>query len=364
MTILDVIKQLEGLAPPVLQESYDNAGLIVGDQYKNCTGIIISLDCIEGVVQEAIDRGCNLIVSHHPIVFKGLKTITGKNYVERTIISAIKNDIAIYAIHTNLDNVLHGVNKVMAERLGLQNLRILAPKHGLLRKIAVFVPMEHELTLAKAMHQAGAGSIGNYSECSFSSQGEGRFTPGIGTNPFVGSVGSAEKVLESKLEMIYPYYLESAILSAMNASHPYEVVAYDIYDLHNTSNEIGSGLVGELKEKMNTDQFLEFVKERFAVKTLKHTALCHKEIKTVALCGGAGSFLLPSAIGLKSDIYISADFKYNEFFDADGKIIIADIGHFESEQFTIDLLYDFLSQKFTTFAVLKTAVNTNPVTWL
>lgn len=364
MTISEVIHHLETLAHTSLQENYDNAGLLVGNKNALCTGIIVSLDCIEAIVQEAIDRGCNMIVCHHPIIFSGLKTITGKNYVERTIIKAIKNEIAIYAIHTNLDNILAGVNNKMAEKLGLQNLRILSPKKEQLRKIAVFVPAKEKDALAKAMHEAGAGSIGKYYECSFSTEGEGRFTPGIGTDPTIGEIGIPEKVLEVKLEMIYPIRKEAAIIAAMEQAHSYERVAFDIYNLQNTYEEIGSGMIGDLPEAIETDDFLDNLKAAFHLKTLKHTKKCTERIKTVALCGGAGSFLLKDAIASKSDIYISSDFKYHEFFDADDQIIVADIGHFESERFTIDLLYDYLSQKITTFAVLKTAVVTNPVTWL
>lgn len=364
MTISELIHHLENLAHPSLQENYDNAGLLVGNKNNSCTGIIVSLDCTEEVVQEAIEKNCNMIVCHHPIIFSGLKTITGKNYVERTIIKAIKNDIAIYAIHTNLDNVLHGVNKKMADTLGLQNLRILSPKREQLRKIAVFVPINEKEAVVKAMHHAGAGNIGNYNDCSFSMEGEGRFTPGIDANPVIGEIGKPEQVKEARVEMIYPVWKEPEIVAAMKKSHPYETVAYDIYNLQNSQDDIGSGLVGDLPEPMETGEFLQNLKSAFHLKTLKHTKICKDSIKTVTLCGGAGSFLTRDAIASKSDIYISSDFKYHEFFDANDRIIIADIGHFESEQFTIDLLHDYLSQKITTFAVLKTAVATNPVTWL
>ncbi len=364
MKILDVIHELEALAPPSLQESYDNAGLITGNASADCTGIIVSLDCIETVVQEAIDKGCNMIVSHHPIIFSGLKTITGKNYVERTIIAAIKNDIAIYAIHTNLDNVLHGVNKMMADRLGLINLKILAPKKSLLKKIVVFVPHHEKESVAAAMFAAGAGRIGNYYDCSFSSIGEGKFTPGEGTKPTVGQIHVAETVQETKLEMIFPAHRENAIVAAMKQHHSYEEVAHDIYPIGNSWQDVGSGMQGELAESVPALDFLQHLKKVFGLKMLKHTKIHASSIKTVALCGGAGSFLVKDAINSKSDIYISSDFKYHEFFDADDQIIIADIGHFESERFTIDLLHDYLREKFTTFAVLKTTVNTNPVSWL
>lgn len=359
--ISDIVSFLESLAHPSLQESYDNAGLITGQPTQPCSGIICSLDVTEAVVEEAVSKGCNLIVAHHPIVFRGLKRINGSNYVERTIIAAIKNDIAIYAIHTNLDNVMHGVNGRMASMLGLQQITVLWPKEGTLRKLFTFAPADKAAELRQALFSAGAGNIGNYSECSFNSDGTGTFTAGEGTDPYVGRIGEQHQEKETRIEVIFPFYLESRIVEALKKAHPYEEVAYDIIPLANAHEATGAGLVGELPGAMEEKLFLEKLKSVFGLSVVRHTAFRGGPIKKVALCGGAGSFLISRALRSKADIYVTADMKYHEFFDAEGRMIIADIGHYESEQFTIALLQEVLEQKFLTFAVLKTTVNTNPV---
>ncbi|RYD77122.1 MAG: Nif3-like dinuclear metal center hexameric protein [Sphingobacteriales bacterium] len=344
-----------------MQEDYDNAGLITGNTDWNCTGIIISLDATQAIVKEAIKKKCNLIVAHHPIVFKGLKKITGKNYVEQTIIAAIKNDIAIYAIHTNLDNVMDGVNGKIADLLGLTNRRILAPKSGLLQKLSVFVPLADKEKLVNALFAAGAGDIGNYSECSFVTEGSGTFKAGEGTEPYLGEKGQRHTEAESKVEVIFPSWLQATVVNAMKTNHPYEEVAHDIYPLANSWQQTGSSLVGELPEPVAELDMLAKLKDIFKIPVIKHTALLDKPVKRIAVCGGAGSFLTSAAIGAGADMYITGDVKYHEFFDAENKLVLADIGHYESEQFTIDLLFDILRKKFPNFAVLKTGVNTNPV---
>ena len=361
MKIQEITAFLELVAPPVLQESYDNAGLLTGDSQWECTGIITTLDATEDVVHEAIEKKCNLIVAHHPIIFGGLKKITGKNYVEKTIITAIKNDIAIYAIHTNLDNVLHGVNAAMADKLGLINRTILKPKNETLKKLFTFVPVEFAENVRSAIFNAGGGHISNYSECSFNIAGQGTFKPGEGSNPFTGKRGIRHTEDEIKMEMIFPAWMEQAVLKAMLAAHPYEEVAYDIIGLDNQNQQVGSGMVGELPEPLSETGFLELLKEKFNLSVIRHTALLNKQVKKVALCGGAGSFLIGAAAATGAGFYITGDIKYHEFFDANNRLVVADIGHYESEQFTIDLLFDILSQKFPTFAVQKTGVKTNPV---
>ena len=361
MTIYDITAFLEKIAPPSLQENYDNAGLITGNAGWQCTGIITTLDATEAVVQEAIEKKCNLIVAHHPIIFGGLKKITGKNYVEQTIITAIKNDIAIYAIHTNLDNVLHGVNGKISDQLGLINRQILQPKTSTLKKLYTFVPGAHAEKVRSAIFAAGGGQISNYSECSFNTSGTGTFKAGEGTNPFVGNIGQRHTEAEIKIEAVFPDWLEVPVLKALLAVHPYEEVAYDIVALQNSNPTVGSGLVGELPEAVAETAFLKEIKEKFNLPVIKHTPLTGKPVQKVALCGGAGSFLIGAAIASGAGFYISADIKYHEFFDANGMLVIADIGHYESEQFTIDLLFDILREKFPTFAVLKTGVRTNPV---
>lgn len=361
MTIQQVISALEKKAPAMLQENYDNAGLLTGNPAWECTGVVVALDAIEMVIQEAIDNNCNLVVSHHPIIFSGLKKLTGKNYVERTVIKAIKNDIAIYAIHTNLDNVLWGVNGKIADKLGLINRQVLQPKNNLLKKLVVFVPATHSEILKEAIFGAGAGEIGNYSECSFNTAGEGTFKGGQGTNPFIGKPGERFTANEIKVEVIFLDWLEQTILKAMQLAHPYEEVAYDIITLDNQHQQLGSGLIGDLPQPISESECLRLLKQQFNLSAIRHTGLTGKMVQRVALCGGAGSFLIGSAIASGAQIYITADIKYHEFFDADGKILIADIGHYESEQFTIELLFDILKENFTTFAVLKTGIKTNPV---
>ena len=361
MNISEVIQTLEALAPLPYQESYDNAGLLTGNKDWNCTGILCTLDATEAVVNEAVQQNCNLIVAHHPIIFSGLKKITGKNYVERTIIAAIKNNIAIYAIHTNLDNVYNGVSRRMAEKLGLQRCKVLDPKAGLLKKLYTYVPVDDAEKVRAAIFKAGAGDIGNYGECSFNTEGIGTYRPQEGADPYIGELGKRAETKEVKLEIIFPAHIQRQVISALQAAHPYEEVAYDVITLANEFQQVGSGMVGELPEAVNETDFLQHIYKVFNLQVIKHTPLLNKNVKKVALCGGAGSFLLPKAITAGADFYITSDVKYHEFFDADGHIVFADIGHWESEQFTIDLLFDILQSKFSNFAVLKTGVTTNPV---
>lgn len=361
MKIAEVISFLESVAPPSLQESYDNAGLLTGNSNWECTGVITTLDATEAVVLEAMEKKCNLIVAHHPIIFGGLKKITGKNYVEQTIITAIKNDIAIYAIHTNLDNVLQGVNAAIADKLGLINRRILQSKNNTLKKLFTFVPADQAEKVRSAIFAAGGGHISNYSECSFNTPGFGTFKPGEGTNPYTGKIGERHIEDEIKMEMIFPAWLQQAILNAMFAVHPYEEVAYDIISLDNQNQQVGSGLVGELPEPLSETAFLGLLKTKFNLSVIRHTPLLDKMVTKIALCGGAGSFLIGAAAASGAGFYITGDIKYHEFFDANDRLVVADIGHFESEQYTIDLLHEVLSQKFPTFAIQKTGVKTNPV---
>ncbi len=356
-----VISFLEAGAPPSLQESYDNAGLITGNPAWECTGIICSLDATEEVIAEALENNCNLVVAHHPIVFGGLKKITGRNYVERTVIKAIKNDIAVYAIHTNLDNVLQGVSGRMADLLGLESRKVLSPRPGTLKKLYTFVPPAQAEEVRHALFAAGAGHIGQYSECSFAAAGEGTFKGEEGTNPFVGEPGRRHQEQELRLEVIFPAYLQQAVVTALQEAHPYEEVAYDLVSVDNQHPGIGSGAIGKLPVPLGEEELLRKLKEVFKLQVIRHTPLLNRQVSRVALCGGAGSFLINSALAQGAEVFVTGDMKYHEFFDADGRMLIADIGHFESEQFTIDLLAERLAEKFPTFAVLKTKVVTNPV---
>lgn len=361
MQIKDLIAAIEVFAAPELQEQYDNAGLITGKSSWVCTGILCTLDVTVDVVKEAQEKNCNLIVAHHPIIFSGLKRITGKTYVEQVVIEAIKNDIAIYAAHTNLDNVLLGVNGKIAEMLELKNISILQPKQKVLRRLITFAPIDKAEEVRQAVFAAGAGHIGKYSECSFNSDGTGTFKAEPGADPYVGEIGKRQYEKETKIEIVYPAYLESQVVKALIDNHPYEEVAYDIFAMENVHYGIGSGVIGVLEHPMSEMDLLKKLKDIFKCEVIKHTALRQKPVQKIAVCGGAGSFLTKKALSEGANFYITSDVKYHEFFDAEGRMVLADIGHYESEQFTIDLLQNLLAQKFPTFAVLKTAVNTNPV---
>jgi dinuclear metal center YbgI/SA1388 family protein len=361
MKLAELTAYLESLAPLAYQEDYDNAGLILGRPGREVSQALISLDCTEAVVDEAIATGCQVIISHHPIVFRGLKKFNGNTYVERVVEKAIKHDIAIYAIHTNLDNVIGGVNTRICETLGLSNLRILSPKSGLLKKLVTYVPLAQAEQVKNALFKAGAGNIGNYSEASFSVDGTGTFKGNEDSAPYVGEPGIRHHEEEVRLEMIYPANLESKIVMTLVLAHPYEEVAYDLYTLSNRHQQVGSGMVGELDSPVGEETFLQHIKESMQTGVIKYTALRGRPIKKVAVCGGAGGFLLKQAIAAGADIFITADYKYHEFFDADGKIVIADIGHFESEQFTQQLLFEIIQKNFPTFALRLTTIITNPV---
>jgi len=363
MLLKNIIKELEKFAPLSYQESYDNCGLLTGNKNQTITGAILCLDCTEEVLEEAIRKKCNLIIAHHPIIFSGLKKLNGNNYIERTIIKAIQNNIAIYACHTNLDNVKLGVNKKIADKLGLINTQILAPKKSLLKKIVTFVPASHLENVRENLFNSGAGNVGNYDKCSFVLEGVGSFRGNENSNPFIGEKNKLSLEKEIRLELIFEAIHETQIITALKQNHPYEEVAFDIYQLENTYQNIGSGMIGELEVPISENEFFENLKAVFNIKLIKHTRLLNKSIKKVSLCGGSGSFLLKNAINSKSDIYISSDFKYHEFFDAENQILIADIGHYESEQFTPEIFYEIISNKFPTFASYLTETNTNPVNY-
>jgi dinuclear metal center YbgI/SA1388 family protein len=364
MKLKELIQSLETFAPPALQEGYDNSGLILGSPEMEITSALICLDSTPDVIEEAIKKGCNLVIAHHPIVFSGLKKLTGRTYIERAILSAIKHDIAIYAIHTNLDNVHEGVNRRIADKIGLTKTRILEPKKGQLAKLTVFVPEKSAETVRQAIFDAGAGSIGNYSECSFGVSGQGTFKAGEHTNPHVGEIGQRHTEAEIRLEAILPVWETSKVIKAMKSAHPYEEVAYDLVSLQNELQTVGSGMIGQLENPEDSLEFLKRLKKVMKTSCVRYTQPHKQTVQKVAVCGGSGSFLLEKAIREGADILVTADFKYHQFFDADGQIIIADIGHFESEQFTIDLLSDWLRSKFPTFASHFTGCNTNPVNYL
>ncbi len=363
MKIKDLINCIEKFAPPSLQEDYDNSGLLIGNANDETNAVLAALDVTEAVIDEAIQLKANLIIAHHPIIFSGIKRINGSNYVERIIIKAIKHSIAIYACHTNIDNVFNGVNKKIADKLGLSKLKILQPKSKQLMKLVTFVPNDSTLKVQESLFAAGAGNIGNYSECSFLVNGEGSFKPNESSNPFLGEKNKLEKVNENRLEVIFESHMQNEVLSALKNAHPYEEVAYYLNSLENNYQAIGSGMVGEFENPLKWEDFLQKVKSTFLVPTIKHTAKTNDEVKRIAFCGGSGSFLLKNAIREKADVFLSADFTYHKFFDADNKIVVCDIGHFETEQFTPELFYDVIKENFPKFAVHLSKINTNPINY-
>ena len=364
MIVKSICELIEEVAPLALQESYDNAGLLVGDSQMEVTSVLVCIDITEDVIEEAIQKRCNLIISHHPLIFNGLKKITGQNEVQRCVAKAIKNDISIYAAHTNLDNVLQGVSGRMAEKIGLKDLKILQPKQNVLLKLITYVPRLHSYGVRQALFEAGAGQIGNYDSCSFNAEGAGTFRANEKAQPFVGNIDEFHSEPETRIEVILPDYLKYQVLDALLKTHPYEEPAYDFIPLQNIWNQVGSGIVGELEDAEDELSFLNRVKIIFNHPTIRYTNLLGKEIKRVALCGGSGSSLLSDAISAQADVYITADFKYHEFFDAQNQILIADIGHFESEQFTKDIFFEIITKKMPTFAVQISDSKTNPINYL
>ena len=360
-TVSEVIAALERFAPVQYQESYDNSGLLIGNYNTQVKGVLLSLDITENVVEEAILLGANLIVCHHPVIFSGLKAVTGKSSVEKIVINCIKNDIAIYAAHTNIDNNSKGVSFKMAEKLNLMNITPLVTYSGQLLKLVTFVPEAHVEKVRQAIFEAGAGTIGNYNSCSFNIGGEGTFKAMEGANPFVGEINELHKESEIRFETILPRHLESSVVQALLKSHPYEEVAYDLYPLTNHNPLTGAGAVGILDKEVDEESFLMSVKEIFACPVIRHTNFLNKKIKKIAVCGGSGYGFLKHAINCKADVYITADLKYHQFAEAENKILIADIGHYESEQFILEVFYEILLKNFPKFALYFTKVNTNPI---
>ncbi len=361
MQIKDIISSLEVLAPLRYAEDFDNVGLITGSPQWEATGVLVCLDALEEVVDEAIGSQCNLILTFHPIVFKGLKQFSGGSYVERSVIKAIKNDIAIFAIHTALDNQFKGVNHMIAEKLGLINRRILIPRIREIQKLVTYVPTEQAGQVRNALFEAGAGSIGNYDQCSFNLEGTGTFQGNEDSDPVVGEKGKLHFEPETRISVTFPSHLKGGITNALFKAHPYEEVAYEITTLENEHQHLGMGMIGDLAKPEEETTFLEHVKKVFKTGCIRHSTLRGKPIRKVAVLGGSGSFAINQAKAGGADIFLSADFKYHDFFQAENQFILADIGHYESEQFTKDLLCDYLREKFPNFAVVLSHTNTNPI---
>jgi dinuclear metal center YbgI/SA1388 family protein len=360
MTIREIKQVLEHYAPLELQEEYDNAGLLIGNPDTEISSVLIALDITEDVLEESMQMDCNLVISHHPLIFKGLKRLVEEDSVQRLTVKAIQNHIAVYAMHTNLDNSVKGLNAWVCDLLGMKNCRILLPGKGGLSKLVTFCPVDHSDRVRQALFEAGAGHIGNYDCCSYNIDGQGTFRASENTNPFVGEKNVLHFETETRIEVIFPRFLEHRLIAALLKNHPYEEVAYDIYPLLNTAGFAGSGMVGEL-DPMTEVQFLEKVKKQIGIPVLRHSELCGKKISRVAVCTGSGAFLIPEAKKCGADAFLTSDLKYHEFFDADTQLILADIGHYESERFAKDLIYGILIKKFPNFAFLISKINTNPV---
>jgi dinuclear metal center YbgI/SA1388 family protein len=361
MLINEIVMVLEDLAPLLIQEPYDNAGLIVGDGEQEINAVLLCLDVTEDVLEEARIKGAGLVISHHPVIFGKLNKLTGETYTERVILSAVRNEIALYSAHTNLDNIIGGVNTRIAEKIGLSKTEILSPAKGLLRKLVVFVPLSHAAEVREAIFMAGAGHIGKYDQCSFNVAGEGSFRGSEDSSPFTGKPGSLHFEKELRVESIFPSFMEGHIIKKLAEAHPYEEVAYDIYPLENSYEGSGQGMMGTLDKPVYPLEFLGHLRDAFGSKSIRHTEILHRMISRVALCGGSGSFLTGLAKQRGADIFVSGDFKYHDFFQADEKMMIADIGHHESEQFTLEIFHELITKKFPNFAVHFSDVNTNPI---
>jgi dinuclear metal center YbgI/SA1388 family protein len=364
MTVKDLSGCLEEFAPLIYQESYDNSGLLIGDPGTEIQKVLFTLDLTEAVLDEAIDNKCNLVVCHHPLIFHGITKLSEGTSVNRMIIRAIRSDIAIYAMHTNLDNSVRGLNRIVSEMLGLKNCSVLSPFRGKLFKLVTFCPLSHVGQVRDAMFHAGAGHIGNYDSCSFNLSGQGTFRALEGANPFVGEKNYIHYEDETRIEVIFPGFLEKGLINALKKSHPYEEVAYDIYPLSNSFAGAGSGMTGLLEKELPAMEFLEKVKSIVGIPVIRHSETCGRMIRKVAVCTGSGGFLIDDAMRSGADIFLTSDLKYHDFFKVDDKMILADIGHFESEKFAKELMADILIRKFPTFAYQISVVNTNPVKYL
>ncbi len=361
MYLKEIIATIDQVAPFSLQESYDNSGIQYGNPDKKIHKGLVCVDITERIVEEAQSTGCDLIISHHPLLFKGMKSITGNHYTQRTLVKAIQQDIALVSVHTNLDFVEEGVNQRFAEKLGLTDLSVLDPKPGLLKKLVVFCPADHAGRLRDAIFQAGAGYIGDYDCCSFNLEGKGSFRAGEQSNPFVGKKGEIHFEDEVRIETIFPAFIQSGLIDAMISAHPYEEVAYDIYPLENKHEKTGGGMIGFLKDELPEEVFLEQVKEVLHLPVIRHNGLSGRKLKKIAICGGSGSFLMNVAYRNAADAFLTADIKFHEFFEYQNEMLIADVGHYESEQFTTEILVEILKEKFANFALQISKHSTNPV---
>ncbi|MDR3137941.1 MAG: Nif3-like dinuclear metal center hexameric protein [Tannerellaceae bacterium] len=364
ITISRLLEVLEEFAPPALQESFDNTGIQVGETGQEARGALLCVDVTEEVIDEALAKGCNLVIAHHPLLFKPVKSLRGATYIERCVMKACKYNIVIYAAHTNLDNVRKGVNGCLAERIGLNNIHILSPKREGLVKVVTFVPSEHAQKVRDALFAIGAGYIGNYDRCSFRLEGLGSFCAQDGAHPFIGEVGMEHVEREERIETVIPAYLQGKVLQAVQAAHPYEEPATDIYPLNNAWEGAGAGIWGDLPEEENEQDFLLRIKELFNVPCIQHSTLREKAVRRVAVCGGSGAFLIKEAIACRADVLITGEARYNDYYDVESRLLLAVTGHYESEACTKDIFRTLILKKFPTFALHLSETDVNPVKYL
>lgn len=364
MKLIDLCSYLDSVVPLSLQESYDNSGLQIGTPERDISSALISLDITPEVLDEAISSKCDIVITHHPLIFSGIKKISGGSLLDRIMMRAIKNDIAVYSSHTNLDVISNGVSRKMAEKLALSNVEVLSPLRNRLLKLVTFIPHSHLDKVREAVFNAGAGVVGNYDCCGFSIHGTGSFRGSENTNPFVGEKGKIHHEEEIRFETVLYSHLKEKVIRALLEAHPYEEVAYDIYTIENDNIEIGLGCKGNFEEAMEEDLFLKLVSDVFEAKGVRYSKPTGKKITKVALCGGAGSSLISEAIISGADAFVTGDIKYHSFFEIDDRILLVDIGHFESEKFSSEILLNLIIKKFPTFAVRISKTNTNPINYL
>lgn len=364
MKIKEVLSVIEQLAPVALQEGFDNCGVQIGDITQEAKGAVVCIDITEAVIDEAIALGCNLIISHHPLAFRSFKSLTGRTYIERCMIKACKHDLVVYAAHTNLDNTIGGINYYLANLLGLQNIRILEPQKNKLLKLVTFVPYAYVDAVRSALFNAGAGTIGGYNSCSYNVRGEGTFRAGENTNPFCGEIGELHTEQETRIETVLPIHKRGDVLRALLATHPYEEPAYDFYMLENYWTQAGSGVVGTLPDETDEEDFLYLIKDTFHLSSLQHSACRRRPVRDVAICSGSGAFLIPKAVGYGADVFITGEAKYNDFYDVEDKVLLAVVGHYESEIFSKNIFFDVISKKFPNFVLYMSGMDINPVNYL
>jgi len=364
MKLKDLCSYLDSAVPLSFQEDYDNSGLQVGNPEKEVSSAMLTLDVTEEVIDEAVSQKCDIIISHHPLIFNGIKRITGRTFTERILYKAVKHDIVIYSSHTNLDIFSNGVSRKMAEKLDLKDIKVLSPLEKRLLKLVTYIPESHLEKVREALFEAGAGVIGNYDRCGFTTSGTGTFRGNENSKPFIGEKGKIHFEKEMRFETVLLSHLKEKVIRVLLEVHPYEEVAYDIYLLENENVGVGLGCIGEFNNAMVEENFLKLVSSVFNANGVRYSKPTGKPVRRVALCGGSGSSLLRVALASGAEAFITSDIKYHNFFDAENRILLVDTGHFESEKFSTEILYDLIIKKFPKFAVRFSETNTNPINYL